>query len=91
MDHTREAMRLIRSLAAEDGLAVLMGCSDEEPAMRAHRIWRLEEGELTLDEPSPNTTTGDRRQPPPTQTPKRPIAPHPPGTRNAPGITPAAA
>jgi putative ABC transport system ATP-binding protein len=50
MDHTREAMRLIRSFAADDGLAVLMGCSDEEPAMRAHRIWRLEEGELTLDD-----------------------------------------
>jgi ABC-type cobalamin/Fe3+-siderophores transport system ATPase subunit len=50
MGHTREAMRLIRLLAAEDGMAVLMGCSDEEPAMRAHRIWRLEEGELTLDD-----------------------------------------
>jgi ABC-type lipoprotein export system ATPase subunit len=50
MDHTLEAMRLIRVLAAEDGLAILMACSDEESAMRAHRIWRLEEGELTLDD-----------------------------------------
>jgi ABC-type lipoprotein export system ATPase subunit len=50
MGHVREAMRLIRSIAGEDGLAVLMACSDEEPVMQAQRSWRLEEGELVLDD-----------------------------------------
>jgi ABC-type cobalamin/Fe3+-siderophores transport system ATPase subunit len=50
MGHVREAMRLIGLIAGEDGLAVLMACSDEEPAMHAHRVWRLEEGELMLDD-----------------------------------------
>jgi ABC-type branched-subunit amino acid transport system ATPase component len=48
MRRTREAMRLIRSLADEFGFGVLISASDLEPGMLADRIWTLEEGELTL-------------------------------------------
>jgi putative ABC transport system ATP-binding protein len=48
MRHTREAMRLIRSLAGEFGFGVLIAASDLEPGMLADRLWTLEEGELTL-------------------------------------------
>jgi ABC-type branched-subunit amino acid transport system ATPase component len=53
MRRTREAMRLIRSLADADGFGVLMAASDLEPGMLADRVWTLEEGELRSmgDEP----------------------------------------
>jgi putative ABC transport system ATP-binding protein len=48
MRSTREAMRLIRSLAAEQGCGVLVTAGDLEPGMLADRTWTIEDGELDV-------------------------------------------
>lgn len=46
MTAVRDAMRVIRGLAEDDGLGVLIAADDIETAVLADRLWRVEGGEL---------------------------------------------